>query len=278
MKKILIALCMFVGAVALTGCERVEPGYVGIKVDRLGEDKGVGEVVGAGRQWTFINTDLYVFPTALITKQYEEPFYFQTSDGNSIGQPVAISYTVDPTRVLDVFKRYRKGVDEITDQDIRQKLSDALIRNAVQFNTEKFIDGGKETIRAKTLQDLQAEFSPLGINILSVSWMGKPEYPASMEESINAKVTANQRTLQRQQEIEQSKAEAEKERQQARGIADAKLIAAKAEAEALAIRGKALRENPEVRDLEAINKWDGKLPVYMTAGAQTPLLNIKDMK
>lgn len=43
----------------LTGCDRVEPGYVGIKVNKLGEDKGIGEVVGVGRQWTGLNTELY---------------------------------------------------------------------------------------------------------------------------------------------------------------------------------------------------------------------------
>lgn len=46
MKKKLISAAIVLGALCLTGCDRVEPGNVGIKVNKLGDDKGVGEVVG----------------------------------------------------------------------------------------------------------------------------------------------------------------------------------------------------------------------------------------
>ncbi|EFH9225254.1 SPFH/Band 7/PHB domain protein, partial [Escherichia coli] len=53
MKKGLLAVALAaICTMGLTGCDRVEPGYVGIKVNKLGEDKGIGEVVGVGRQWT----------------------------------------------------------------------------------------------------------------------------------------------------------------------------------------------------------------------------------
>ena len=43
MRKILIAVALMFGALALTGCDRVEPGHVGIKVNKLGDDKGVDD-------------------------------------------------------------------------------------------------------------------------------------------------------------------------------------------------------------------------------------------
>lgn len=50
MKKGLLAVIVAaVCTMGLTGCDRVEPGYVGIKVNKLGEDKGIGEVVGVGQ-------------------------------------------------------------------------------------------------------------------------------------------------------------------------------------------------------------------------------------
>ncbi|EJU7925158.1 SPFH domain-containing protein, partial [Salmonella enterica subsp. enterica serovar Typhimurium] len=46
MKKGLLAVALAaICTMGLTGCDRVEPGYVGIKVNKLGEDKGIGEVV-----------------------------------------------------------------------------------------------------------------------------------------------------------------------------------------------------------------------------------------
>ena len=52
MKKLLFALALVLPTIGLVGCDRVESGNVGIKLTKLGDDKGVGEVVGVGRYWT----------------------------------------------------------------------------------------------------------------------------------------------------------------------------------------------------------------------------------
>lgn len=52
MKKIIFSLAIVLPAIGLVGCDRVEPSNVGIKVNKLDDDKGVGEVVGVGRYWT----------------------------------------------------------------------------------------------------------------------------------------------------------------------------------------------------------------------------------
>lgn len=116
---------------------------------------------------------------------------------------------------------------------------------------------------------------PVGIRVISLSYVGRPEYPPTVIESINAKVTANQKTLQREQEVKQREAEANMLRAEADGQADAKLKLAEAEAKSIQIRGQALRENPEVLQLEAINKWNGTLPQYMTSGTNTPFIRVK---
>ncbi|RBZ46112.1 SPFH/Band 7/PHB domain protein [Klebsiella pneumoniae] len=239
MKKAIMASIIALSAIGLVGCDRVEPGNVGIKVNKLGDDKGVGEVVGVGRYWTGWNTEVYIFPTFKQMKTYEDAFNFQMSDGTTIGYHIGVAYKVDPTKVTTVFQTYRKGVDDITDTDLRQKIADALNRLA------------------------------------SRTYVGRPEYPPTVIESINAKVTANQKTLQREQEVKQREAEANMLRAEADGQADAKLKLAEAEAKSIQIRGQALRENPEVLQLEAINKWNGTLPQYMTSGTNTPFIQVK---
>lgn len=72
-------------------------------------------------------------------------------------------------------------------------------------------------------------------------------------------------------EVEQRKAEANMLREQAEGEADAIRKRAQAEADAIKLRGEALRQNPNVMELEAINKWNGQLPQYMTEG---PILRL----
>ena len=273
-KGVMLAAMVVIGATALTGCERVQPGEVGIKVNKLGDDKGVGEVVGVGRVWTGWNTELYTFPTFKQMKTYDEPFSFQMSDGTAIGHKIGVAYRVDPTKVTTVFQAYRKGVDEITDTELRQQIADTLNRLSSRMTTDKFIDGGKADLLSTALAELQAKMDKVGIEVMSLSWIDKPIYPETVIASINAKVTANQTTLQRIQEVQQSKAEADKKIEEARGEAQSTMLRAKAEADAINLRGSALRDNPEVIKLNLIEKWDGKLPVYQGGNGPTSILDV----
>lgn len=278
MRKFIMGCILAVVAMtSLTGCyERVEPGNVGIIVNRLGDEKGVDqEVKGVGRYWIGWNEDLYTFPTFKQMKTYEDKFYFQLSDGTQIGHQLAISYKVNPTKVVTIFQTYRKGVDEITDQDLRQRIADILNRQGNLINTDKFIDGGKSRLLDSVANAVKQEMEPVGIDIMAISWVGAPEYPDNVKRAINAKVEATQKTLQREQEVQQRIAEANMAREQARGEADAVVLKAKAEADAIKLRGDALRENPGVMELEAINKWNGVLPTTMIPGASTPFVPVK---
>lgn len=286
-KRVLFAAVIAVAATTLSGCyERVEPGNAGVMVNRLGDEKGVdATALGVGRYWVGWNEDLYTFPTFKQMKSYPDQFIFQMSDGTTIGYSIGIAYRVTPAKVTTVFQTYRKGVDDITDTDLRQKISDSLNRRASRMNTDKFIDGGKDEILNGVLSDLQKEMGPVGIEVISVSWMGKPDYPQTVIESINAKVTANQKTLQREQEVKQRTAEANMAIEEARGKAEsakleadgsayATMAAAKAEADSINLRGDALRKNPEIVKLETITKWNGVLPVYMAGESQAPFVSI----
>ncbi|STU55289.1 gp20 [Klebsiella pneumoniae subsp. pneumoniae] len=104
MKKAIMASIIALSAIGLVGCDRVEPRNVGIKVNKLGDDKGVGEVVGVGRYWTGWNTEVYIFPTFKQMKTYEDAFNFQMSDGTTIGYHIGVAYKVDPTKVTTVFQ------------------------------------------------------------------------------------------------------------------------------------------------------------------------------
>lgn len=278
MRKFIMGCILAVVAMtSLTGCyERVEPGNVGIIVNRLGDEKGVEQQVkGVGRYWIGWNEDLYTFPTFKQMKTYDGIFTFQMSDGTTIGYHIGVAYKVNPTKVATVFQTYRKGVDEITDSDLQQKIADSLNRLASRMTTDKFIDGGKSDLLTEALSMIQAEMTPVGIEVISLSYVGKPEYPPTVIASINAKVTANQVTLQREQEIKQSEAEAEKERAKARGESDSARIRAQGEADAIKLRGEALAANPNVIQLDAIAKWNGVMPTTMVPGGGVPFVPVK---
>lgn len=253
----------------------VPAGYVGVRVN-LYADKGVdNEVVGTGRYFLGLNEQLYKFPTFNQLVNYEAPFTFQTSDAMDVTALVGLEYNVDPAKAATIFQTYRKGLDEITEINLRQSVSDALINRASRMDINELTTGGKTKLLDGVLSDLRTKLDAIGIRVIKVSWVSDLQYPQQVKDSINAKIEATQRALLRENEVAQSKAEAEKLRVAAQGEADAKLTRARADAEAIAIKAKALRDNPDVLKLNAIDKWDGKLPVYMTDGTTTPFISVK---
>ena len=71
---VLTLLTCFGGVFVWSSFEKVEAGYVGIKVNMLGSDKGVdSEVLGVGRYWIGWNQELFKFPTFQQTVSWTKP-------------------------------------------------------------------------------------------------------------------------------------------------------------------------------------------------------------
>ena len=252
----------------------VPAGYVGVRV-QLYADKGVdNEVVGTGRYFVGLNEQLYKFPTFNQLVSYEEPFTFQTSDAMDVRARVGVEYNIAPEKAATIFQTYRKGIDAITQINLRQYVSDALIKHAASMDINALTQGGKTALLDGVLKEIRSKLDPVGIRIVKLSWVTDLEYPQQVRASINAKIEATQRALLRENEVAQSKAEAQKRIEEARGIAESTRLRAEAEADAIAIKARALRDNPDVIQLNAIEKWDGKLPQMMTADAPLPFISM----
>jgi regulator of protease activity HflC (stomatin/prohibitin superfamily) len=78
------------------------------------------------------------------------------------------------------------------------------------------------------------------------------EYSPEFNKAVEDKVIAQQRAIEETNRTEQVKQ-----------VAAQKVISAKAEAESMQIRAQALEANPKLVEWEAVQKWDGKLPVQM---------------
>ena len=272
-----VAAVLAVGGVyAVANLETVPAGYVGVKVNLYGSEKGVqNEELGVGRYLLTWNEQCYLFPTFNQLHTYSSPFTFQTSDAMAVNAKIGVEYQVRPSMATRVFQTYRKGVEEITEVNLRQNVSDALIKYASLMDVNELTANGKTKLLEHVTEELRHQLEDVGIHIIRVSWASDIEYPPQVRESINAKIEATQRAMLRENEDAQSKAEAEKARVAAQGEADAQLTKAKAEAESIAIRAKALRDNPQVLMLEAISRWDGKLPTFLGADSlPLPLLEV----
>ena len=263
---------LLIAMIGLVGCSKVPAGNVGVKVYLLGGEKGVDmEELPPGKYWIGVNEDLFLFPT--FTQNYtwtksvhegnpnDESISFQTVEGLSVNSDVGISYSVDPAKVGLLFQKYRKGIDEITDTYLRNMVRDALVTAASTKPIESVYGSGKAELIADVEKRVREQVDPVGIKLERLYWAGDFRLPATVTESINAKIKATQMAQQRQNEVAQAEAEAAKTVAQAKG-----------EAESIRIRGEALRENPRLVELTAIEKWDGRLPTV--SGGNTPFINL----
>ena len=272
-KKLTLALFALVVLFGMTACEikKVPAGHKGVKVYLLGSDKGVdSEEVGVGRYYLTINEDLYLFPT--FTQNYvwtqdedegspnDESLTFQTVEGLTVGADVGISYRINPEKVSVVFQKYRRGVEEITDTFLRNMVRDALVDFASTRPIESVYGEGKTALMDEVEASVRTQVQDIGIEIEKIYWIGSLRLPPTVTTALNAKIEATQKAQQRENEIAQAKAEAQKEIEAARGKAQARLEVASAEAKAIEVKGAALRKNPEVLTLSAIEQWDGVLP------------------
>lgn len=229
-----------------------------------------------------MNEDLYTFPT--FTQNYvwtkeategsptDEAITFQTKEGLSANADIGISYHIQPEKTSILFQKYRKGIHEITHVYIRNMVRDALNIEASTQLIESVYGSGKSDLITNTEKRIQRELLDSGIVLEHLYWVGEIRLPPSVVASLTNKVNASQISQQKQQEIEQAKADALKAQAVAEGEANAKLTLAKADAEAIRLRGESIKNNPSVVELNAIEKWDGHLP-QITSGA-TPFVNL----
>lgn len=273
-------------AALAVGCSKVPSGHVGVKVFLLGGAKGVDtQELGVGRYWIGVNEELYLFPTfsqnfvwtaAQDPGSYEdESISFQTKEGMEVSADIGITYAIAPNKVTDIFQKYRKGIDEITDIYLRNMVRDALVTIAGSKPVEAVYGEGKADIIAQVQERVRSQVEPFGINIERIYWIGAVRLPPAMTQALNAKLQATQMAQQRQNEVEQAKAEADKAREAARGEADAKLIVARADADAIKLKAEALRANSDVATLNAIEKWNGVMPTFMGADGAMPFIQLK---
>lgn len=280
---LLLIVCVF----AIHSCAKVEAGYVGVRVNLLGGNKGVdSEVLGVGRYWVGWNQELYLFPTFQQTAAWQGQresgaFQFQSREGLSLSADVSLSFTVNPNMVSVLFQKYRKGIEEITNVYLYNMIRDVMVQAASSRTAESMYGDGKSDFLAEINQLVREKMQPIGINIDYIAIVGNVWLPRNVKAAIDEKVKAGQLAAQRETEVATAKAEADKTVATAEGearskkeIADATAYAilteAKAQEEANRILAKSL--TPELIQYNMATKWNGVLP-SVTSGA-VPFLNL----
>jgi len=276
-------------AVVLAGassCTKVEPGYVGIKVNNWGSQKGVQDYpLNTGMVlYNPLTEDMYDFPTFMVTRTWtqdvhegnpiDESITFNSIEGTQVNADVAITYFFDAPKVPEIFVRFRAKPDVLTDGYIHNRVRDFLNREASDMKVVDIFGQGKQKILNNVKHDLEAELGSIGIHFDSVSFTSALRVDQSVHDAINRVIQAAQDALAAQNKVVQAKAEADQVIATAQGAAQATLINAKAQADANQLLNASL--TPTLVQWQAIQKWNGNMP-NVTGGAM-PFIDVTPKK
>ncbi len=221
-------------------------------------DAVTNKVYGEGLYYRIPIADRIVVMDVKIQKEQVEATA-ASKDLQSVSSIVALNFHINPEKVANIYQDV--GLDYKT------RLIDPALQESVKASTAKYtaeeLITKREEVREEIRNHVKDKLSSHGIevddfNIVDFS------FSKSFNEAIEAKVTAEQAALAAKNKLEQIKFEADQNIAEARG-----------KAEALRVESEALRSNPQVLELRAIEKWDGKLPA-VTGGA-TPFVNIQSI-
>ncbi len=239
--------------------ERIDSGQTGIIVNLAGSDRGVDDAkVETG--WVVYNRfvkQLFEYPAFAQIVDYE-PFDIQDKKGTIFKTDPTIEYYIERENAKVVFLRYRKTTEELEQSVILTEVKNAYKDIAGLYETDSLINN-RPAFEKEVENLLKERLSLRGFTFSNIQSSVKPN--DVLQAAIDAKNTAVQNALKVENEKKAAIAEAEKVVAAAKGKADANRI---------------LQQSitPELIQLKAVEKWDGKLPLS-TSGNTLPFLKLQ---
>jgi regulator of protease activity HflC (stomatin/prohibitin superfamily) len=245
-------------------CTRIEPGNVGLKVDLLGESRTVSDIsVVSG--WVLYNpasTQIVRYP--YITQRYEwfgaDALRFNSTEGVRLGVDVSISLGVDPAATPALYIKYRRTLEQMIDNEIRDRVNGCMLRAAGSMRVDALIGQGRGEFMNGTIECIQERLVEEGFVLNDFQLTSDFEMPQGIRTRIEEQIQAQQAAIAAENTVAQIEAEARQRIARAEGEAQARRLQSIAEAEAIDIQGQAIRRNPEILQLQFIERWDGVMP------------------
>jgi regulator of protease activity HflC (stomatin/prohibitin superfamily) len=112
------------------------------------------------------------------------------------------------------------------------------------------------------------------INVISVQ-IENIDFSDAYEQSVEQRMLAQVEIQRREQNLRTTEVEAQIARTRAEGEANAIRLRGEAEGAAIRARADALRANADLVQLQAVEKWDGKLPTTMVPSTALPFIDLQ---
>lgn len=276
--KLLIGVSVLVLMIfGFTGCERIDAGHVGVKVNLYGDGKGVDDVTEV-TGWVLYNpisTKIIEFPTYVQHKEYkkteeiDESFVVNSKDGSEFHCSPMVNYSVKREKVPYIFAKYRVQLERIEAGFLKTSIFDAFRVVANSYNADALISNRQE-FEIKVRQVLEKQLSPEGF--ILQQFTSNLVYPETFKKAIESKNNAVQASLMAENQVKTAEAQARIKIATAEGNAQSLLTNARAEAESNKLRQQTL--TPLLLQQMWIEKWRGDVPSTILGSNQNLMFGL----
>ena len=209
-----------------------------------------------------------VIPIEVRTLKYTKSTTSASQDLQTVSTEITVNYKPEPNSVHYLYKEV--GLD-YENRIIQPTVEEVVKQVTANYDAEELI-----TKRPQVKQDIEAEIgnrlASFNITTDTVS-ITDFQFSPLFAQAIEAKVEAEQRALQAENDLRRIEVEAKQFEAQAVGIAQANIAEAQGEAEAINIINQALSNNPYYLEWLKTQQWDGVLPLVVGEGG-TPFIQI----
>jgi prohibitin 1 len=250
MKMVLFALL----ALAVSGCTVVGPGELGVRIS-LGkvstEPKAPGMYLWVPGLFGMAKIDTQVQKSNIEAGA-------ASKDMQEITTEVAVNWSMDPTKVVDVYSKV--GDEDVVLRRIIVPAVNEIMKSAISKRTAEEVLTKRLELKKDIDDGLKDRMVQYGVTLHDVSIVNfhfSPEFTQAIEQ----KQIAEQKAKQAEYDAVKASKEADAEVNRAKGQAEAQRL---------------LRQNitPELLQMKAVEKWDGKFP-QVTGGGALPFINLK---
>lgn len=232
---VVLFLSFIIAAIQPIGIQRIDAGNIGLKIDRIGNNKGI-PVARPVKGWVFYNnwtTDVVEYSIRQNHVSYKD-FTVTTKGGFPMKVSPSFNYSLKPEKAVDLYINLLKGGSFNSLEDNFLNTATALaLNNASNKYPIDSIFNNKEGYNAAVAQELNRELSAYFI-VTQINPGSVP--PPELADIIKSKTETIQKAQRAELDKITAKAEAETKIIRSRGDSAAVVIAAQAAAEEIKIK------------------------------------------
>src|ERR671911_63666 len=178
------------------------------------------------------------------TQRITEDAASASGDLQDVRTQVALNYHLDPDNAQNVYKNL--GLD-YANRVIVPAIQESVKQVTARFNAEELITQ-RESVKNEIEQQIRSRLAAYNIIVDAIS-ITEFQFSADFVRAVEAKVAAQQRALQAQNELRRIEIEAQQ-----------------AEAQAITTIDEQLRQSPSYLEWLKSQRWDGQLPLVVGGG------------